>query len=198
MATNKNEKIQSVVSKPPAYPFGKPQARPTSSRTPQPSKIESLEDSISHLNNVQRLTFELERFGYFTIEEGDRWTQAEIDAEWARINASKEQTTHRSAAFVLNWDFKPEPEPKYHEVSADDSFLALPFAYKPDPSKQIDCEAVRAQPHVANVQDSPAYKAAVSKKRKSEEDLAVDTDAIKKKYEALQSKYYFFQFLFLF
>ena len=35
------------------------------------------------MNNEERLTFELERFGYFTIEEGGRGTQAEIDAEWA-------------------------------------------------------------------------------------------------------------------
>ena len=45
-----------------------------------------------------------------------------------------------------------------------------------------------------NVKDSPAYKNAVVnlKKRKSEEDLKEDPEAIKKKYEALQGKYFTF------
>ena len=74
MATNNrtnNVKLESVVKlgKPPVYQpstFNKPQARP-SSRTPKPQKVESLEDQLSHLNNAQRLTYELERFGYFTL-----------------------------------------------------------------------------------------------------------------------------------
>ena len=68
---------------------------------------------MSHLNNEERLTFELDRFGYFTVEAGDRWTQAEIDAEWARQFAAKTLTAQRIQAFILNWDFKPAPEPKY-------------------------------------------------------------------------------------
>ena len=93
MATNNNKtRLQSVVklvSKPPVQPFNKPQARQQPScRAPQPSKIESLEDHLCHMNNEERLRFELDRFGHFTIEEGGRWTQAEIDAEWARRNAA--------------------------------------------------------------------------------------------------------------
>ena len=125
MATNSN-RLQSVVkfvSKPPVQPFNKLQARKQpSSRDPQPSKIESLEDSISHLSNDERLRFELERFGHFTIEEGGRWTQAEIDAERARQIAAKEAgapSTQRSLAFVLNLDFNPAPEPQYIIVNDD-------------------------------------------------------------------------------
>ena len=105
MAT-KNEKIRSVVTKS-DQSFSKPQVKQPSNK---PSKIQSMEDCISHLSNTQRLTFELERFGHFTIEGGDRWTQAEIDTEWVRINAAKAPTDseHRSAAFVLNCDFEPE------------------------------------------------------------------------------------------
>ena len=31
----------------------------------------------------------------------------------------KAQTTERSTAFILNWDFKPDPEPKYIIVNND-------------------------------------------------------------------------------
>ena len=75
-------------------------------------------------------------------------------------------------------------------VSDDEDDLVLPFAYKPDPTKQIDWDAIRAQPHVANIENSAAYKTAVVnlKKRKSEEDLEVDNEEIKNKYQALQGK----------
>ena len=77
MATNNNKtRLQSsvkLVGKPLIQPFNKPQARP-SSRAPQPSKVETLEDYLSDMNDQERLTFELERFGHFTIVEGDRWT----------------------------------------------------------------------------------------------------------------------------
>ena len=100
-----------------------------------------------------------------------------------------------------DWNFKPEPEPEYHgEVEeVDEQDLLLPFVYKPDPNNEIDWDAIRAQPHVANVENSEAYKTAVVnlKKRKSEEDLKVDQEAIIKKYEALQGKYFtFFNFSF--
>ena len=154
MATNNNKTpLQSVVklvSKPPVQPFNKPHARQQpSSRTPQLSKVESLEDQLSHMNDKERLTFELERFGHFMIEEGGRWTQAEIDTEWKRQYAAKlvNAPTERSPAFVLNWDFKPEPEPEYHVVSdeeVDEQDLLLPFVYKPDPNNQIDWDAIRA------------------------------------------------------
>ena len=146
------------------------------------------------MNDKERLTFELERFGHFTIEEGGRWTQAEIDAEWARQYAAKlvNAPTERSPAFVLNQDFKSEPEPEYHVVSdeeVDEQDLLLPFVYKPDPNNQIDWDAIRAQPRI-RVEDSPAYKTALVnlKKKKYEEDLEVDTEAIKNKYQALKGK----------
>ena len=84
MATKNTFRLQSVVAKSANQPFSKP-----SNLAPQPSKIETLEDYLNDMNDQERLTFELERFGHFTIEEGGRWTQAEIDAEWDRQNASK-------------------------------------------------------------------------------------------------------------
>ena len=83
---------------------------------------------MSHINNAERLSFELDRLGHFTVEEGDRWTQVEIDAKWARQIAAKTQTTERSQAFILNWDFKPAPEPQYIIVNDDDH---------PQPSKPV-------------------------------------------------------------
>ena len=64
-------------------------------------------------------------------------------------------------SFVLNPNFKTEPEPEYHVVSDEEVDELLPFQYKPDPAKQIDWDAVLAQPHVANVENSAAYKAVV-------------------------------------
>ena len=83
---------------------------------------------MGHLSHTERLTIELERFGHFTVDEGYHWTQAEVDAEWDRLNTAKEQNTptERSLAFVLNWDFKPAPEPQYIIVDDD-----------PQPSKPI-------------------------------------------------------------
>ena len=109
MATisNRLQSVVKLVSKPPVQPFNEPQARQQpSNRAPQPSKMESLEDHLSHLSKwlEERLRFELERFGHFTIEAGDRWTQTEIEAEWARQIAAKTpaNVTERSQAFVLN------------------------------------------------------------------------------------------------
>ena len=116
MATNNTFRLQSVVAKSANQPFCKP-------RSPQqPSKVETLEDYLSDMNDQERLTFELERFGHFTIEEGGRWTQAEIDAEWDRqyaVKLANHATTEPSPAFVLNWDFKPEPEPEYIILNDD-------------------------------------------------------------------------------
>ena len=141
MATNKtHHQIRSVVTKPSGQ-FSQPQARP-SSRAPQPPKVyETLGDYMSEMNDQERLTFELERFGHFTVEEGDRWTQAEIDAEWSRLHPPS--SSPRSLAFVLNWDYKPEPEPKQNE-EVDEQDLLLPFVYKPNPNNTIDWDAVRA------------------------------------------------------
>ena len=132
MATKTNIKLESVViGKPPVDTLSKPQARPStapqvrpksepiksenqaSSLKPQASsiqKVESFENLVRHLNDAQRLTYELERFGYFTVEEGGRWTQAAIDEEWARLHPPS--SSPRSLAFVLNWDFKPASPPK--------------------------------------------------------------------------------------
>ena len=169
---------------------------------------------MRHLNDAQRLTYELERFGYFTVEEGGRWTQAAIDEEWARLHPPS--SSPRSLAFVLNWDFKPATEPEYivldndykpkpkQEEEVDEQDLCLPFVYKPDPNKQIDWDAIRAQHRIERcnrVEDSPAYKNAVVniKKRKSEEDLQKeDLEEIKKKYKALQGKVFSFSIFFYF
>ena len=209
MATNLNrpvvklESVKPVVGKPSVHPFSKPQARPSKSKPSSHGlpwemtapeawdpKIQSVDECMGHLSNTELLTIELERFGHFTVEEGHRWTQDEIDAKWARLNELKKASTQPSPAFVLNWDFKPEPkpEPKYPGVYDDEDFMALPFAYKPDPTKQIDWDAIRAQP-CNRVEDSRAYNAAVNlKKRKSEEDLEEDRDAIKKKYKEMKGK----------
>ena len=122
-----NIKIKSSVKlmgKPPVYaqstlskPQAKPQARTVKSKSldeglpwdmtaPEAweNKVYSMEEALGHLSNAERLTIELERFGHFTVEEGGCWIQTEIDAEWARLNASKlaEASTERSPAFVLN------------------------------------------------------------------------------------------------
>ena len=98
---------------------------------------------MGHLSNAERLTEELERFGHFTVEEGGRWTQAEIDAEWSRLHPPS--SSPRSLAFVLNWDYKPEPKQE-EQKEVDEQDLCLPFVYKPDPNNTIDWDAVRAQP----------------------------------------------------
>ena len=110
------QSVQPVVNKPPVQPFSKP-----SSRAPQPSKVESFEDYLSDMNDKERLTFELERFGHLTIEEGGRWTQAEIDAEWEPQYAAKlfNAPTEHCPAFIPNWDFKPAPEPEYIVLNDD-------------------------------------------------------------------------------
>ena len=153
-------------------------------------KIVSYGDLINpNWSNEERLIFE-QKSGNFTVEEADLWTQAAVDAAWARQKAPT-AVSQPSPAFVRNWDFKPEPK---HIVSDEEVDELLPFQYKPDPTKQIDWDAVRAQPHVANVENSAAYKNAVVnlKKRKSEEDLIEDHEEIKKKYEALQGKFFLF------
>ena len=135
----KLESVKPVVgNKPQVHPFSKPQVRPNSVKS-EPSitiksedhrlpglswdmtapeawenKVYSIEETLGHLSNTERLTIELERFGHFTVGEEGRWTQAEVDVEWARLNALKEERapSQPSPAFVLNRDFKPEPE--YH------------------------------------------------------------------------------------
>ena len=106
----------------------------------------------------------------------------------------------------LHWEMTaPEAwDPKIQSLDdcdfrLDEQDLLLPFVYKSDPNNEIDWDAIRAQPHVANVVNLAAYKTAVVnlKKKKSEEDLEVDQEAIRKKYEALQGKYFtFFNFSF--
>ena len=129
MATNLNrpvklESVKPVVGQPYVHPFSKPQARPSKSKPSSHGlpwemtapeawdpKIQSVDECMGHLSNAERLTIELERFGHFTVDEGHRWNQAEIDDEWDRLNALKKARapTQPSPAFVLNWDFKTEP-----------------------------------------------------------------------------------------
>ena len=217
MATNLNrpvvklESVKPVVGKPSVHPVSKPQARPAKSKPSSHGlpwemtapeawdpKILSVDECMGHLSNAERLTIELERFGHFMVDAKYHWTQTEVDAEWDRLNALKEAqaSTQPSPAFVLNRDFNAEPEPEQNE-EVDEQDLLLPFQYKPDPNNEIDWEAIRAQPR-SRVEDSPACKATVLnlKKRKSEEDLEEDHDVIKNKYQALQGKYTFFQFIF--
>ena len=146
MATNRVKLESVVIGKPPVDTLSKPQARPSSAPQVRPksepiksedhrlpglpwdmtapeaweNKVYSLEDTLSHLNNAERLTYELERFGqHFTVEEGDRWTQAEVDEEWARLHPPS--SSPRSLAFVLNWDFKPASPPKVEYIVLDDN-----------------------------------------------------------------------------
>ena len=104
MVTSNSNRLQSVVklvSTSPAQPFIKPQARPTSLASSQSHavqglpwemtapeawdpKIVSYEDSIDpNWTKEERLMFEF-KSGHFTVEEGDQWSQAEVDAVWAR------------------------------------------------------------------------------------------------------------------
>ena len=49
-------------------------------------KIQSYEDLINpNWSKEERLFFEL-KSDHFTVEEVDLWTQAEVDAAWARRN----------------------------------------------------------------------------------------------------------------
>ena len=125
MATSKQQSVK-LVDKPLVDTFSKPQARPTKSKPSSHGlpwemtapeawdpKIQSVDECMSHLSNTERLTIELERFGHFTVDAGYHWTQAEVDAEWDRLNASKlaKAPTEPSPAFMLNWDFKPASKP---------------------------------------------------------------------------------------
>ena len=120
-----------------------------SSRAPQPSKIQSLEEVVGHLSNTKRLTVELERFGHFTVDEGHSWTQAHIYVKWDRLNAAKEHTTptnERSLAFVLNWDFKPAPEPEYIIVNDDP---------QPVPTRTVPTPTSSTKPFIPSALETP-------------------------------------------
>ena len=174
MATH--HQIKSVVTKPSGQ-FSQPQAGP-SSRTPKPQKVESLGDYLSKMNDQERLTFELERFGHFTVEEGDRWTQTEIDAEWSRLHPPS--SSPRSLAFVLNWDFKPAsapepaPEPKYIVLDDDDDQPPVPVQVPAISSSAKPVMPVAKETPVNYWDDWRAREAKEAerllKKRKSDED----------------------------
>ena len=88
------------------------------------------------------------------------------------------------------------------KTNKDEQDPLLPFQYRPDQSKQIDWDAVRAQPR-SWVEDSLAYKTAVNlKKRKSEENLEEEEEEIKKKISGfIKGKkflFWIFSFSFLF
>ena len=152
MAANNNKtRLQSsvkLVSKHPIQPFSKPVQKP-SSRAPLSSKVESLENQLSHFNNTERLTFGLEHFGHLTIEEGGRWTQAEIDAEWEPQYAAKlfNAPTEHCPAFIPNWDFKPAPEPEYIIVNDDP---------QPVPTSTVLTPTSSAKPFIPSALETPA------------------------------------------
>jgi hypothetical protein len=199
-----NNKLKSVVVKPPVHPLSRPSQRPashdqashdqashaqTSRSASPPSKTISFGDLVNpDWPKEKRLMYKLQYFGHFDVDDEDEWTQAEVDAEWVRqqtINMGRAPVTERSQAFILNPNFKPPSPPK---EESDEEEYRLPFEYKPDPTRTIDWDAIRAQPYQRS-EDSAAYKAAVlnSKKRKSEEDLEEDVEAIKSKFKALKS-----------
>ena len=81
----------------------------------------------------------------------------------AITNMDRPPVTQPSPAFVLIWGFKLEPE--YHVISddeqeVDEQDLVLAFKYKHDHTKQIDWDAVPAQPR-NRVENSSANKTAV-------------------------------------
>ena len=213
MATN-NSKVKSIVVKPPVYPLSRPSQRPaspvsrsasqrhqasqptTSRSASPPSETISFGDLVNpDWPKEKRLVYQLQYFGHFNVDSEHEWTQEEVDAEWVcqqTINMGRAPVTERSQAFILNPNFKPPSPPK---EESDDEDYTLPFEYKPHPTLSIDWDAVRAQPYQRS-EDSAAYKAAVlnSKKRKSEEDLEEDVEAIKSKFKALKSKFVFVYF----
>ena len=147
MATN--NKINSVVTKSLAYPFNKPQARPTSRASwshglpwgmtasdAWAPKIQSFEDSINpNWTREERILFEL-KSGDFMVAERDPWTQAEVDAAWSRRNTPT-SVSQPSQAFFLNRDFKSEAaveQSSQVDEEVDEQDLYLPFQYKPDPN----------------------------------------------------------------
>ena len=86
-------KLESVkpVNKPSNHPFSKPQVRtksepriksedhrlpglPWDMTAPEAweNKVYSIEETLGHLSNTERLTIELERFGHFSIMEKPR------------------------------------------------------------------------------------------------------------------------------
>ena len=199
MASSNVQRLKSVVVKPPVHPLSRPSHRQqashdqasqrhqashaqTSRSASPPSETISFGDLVNpDWPKEKRLVYNLQYFGHFNVDSEHEWTQEEVDAEWARQQAintmGRPAVTERSPAFILNPNFKPPSPP---QVESDDEDYKLPFEYKPHPTLSIDWDAVRAQPY-QRTEDSAAYKAAVlnSKKRKSEEDLEEDVDAIK-------------------
>ena len=213
-----SKSVKSIVSKPPVHPMNRPSQREAShdqasqrqaslrqasqrSASPVPRSSSPPSETISFGDLVnpdwpkeKRLVYQLQYFGHFDVDDEHEWTQAEVDAEWARqqtINMGRSPVTERSPAFILNTNFKPPSLPKEPKEESDEEELPLPFEYKPHPTLSIDWDAVRAQPY-QRTEDSAAFKAAVlnSKKRKSEEDLEEDPEAIKSKFKSLKSKFF--------
>ena len=127
MTHNNTPRLQSVVTKPPVYPFSKPQAIPQNSSQASSSHSSVLSQSQESWNpeivsygvlinplwsKEERLRQEVLYFGHFIVKADSAWTQAEVNAEVARRkeidNAGRLKPTLISPAFVLNWDFKPE------------------------------------------------------------------------------------------
>ena len=183
-------RLQSVVAKTSIQPFSKPRAHQ------QPSKIQSLEEVMGHLSNEERLTVELERFGHFTVGEEGRWTQAEVDVEWARLNTLKEQntSTERSLAFVLNWDFKPAPEPQYIIVD-DDPQPSKPVIAQDTPSNYWDEWRAREGIVVRHLTQAQYGDELRQKKAEEERQKEVAKRLLKKrKSDEDWGKYFYFYF----
>jgi len=194
-----SKSIKSIVSKPPVHPMNRPSQRQQASHDQTSRSASPISETISFGDLVnpdwskeKRLVYQLQYFGHFDVDDEHEWTQAEVDAEWVHqqtiATGGRVPVTERSQAFILNPNFKPPSPPK---EESDEEELPLPFEYKPDPTKTLDWDAIRAQPY-HRTEDSAAYKAAAvnSKKRKSEEDLEEDPEAIKSKFKALKSKFF--------
>ena len=73
------------------------------------------------------LNYMIKYWGHFFVEADAEWIQAEVGAELERqraiINMDMPPVTKVSPAFVLNQDFKPEPESEYHVVTDDEDEL---------------------------------------------------------------------------
>ena len=222
MSSSNVQRLKSVVVKPPVHPLNRPSHRqqashdqasqrqasqrsasPVPRSSTPPSETISFGDLVNpDWSKEKRLVNSVQYFGHFFPGEDSDWTQEEVEAECARqqaiVNRGRSPVTERSPAFILHPNFKspsPPKEPQEESESEEEEEYRLPFEYKPHPTLSIDWDAVRAQPY-QRTEDSAAYKAAVlnSTKRKSEEDSEEDPEAIKSKFKALKSKFYFVYF----
>ena len=146
---------------------------------------------------------ELERFGHFTVDEGYHWTQAEVDAEWDRLNTAKlaKAPTEPSPAFVLNWDFKPAAEPEYIILNDDPQPVPtstikpfIPVALETPVNYWDDW---RAREGIVERNLTPAQYGAEMRQKKAEEDRKKEVAERllkKRKSDEDWGKYFYFYF----